>query len=55
MILYMVKAEGSILNGRSMSVQGRAPTVGGYEQCSFYAQLQLIESVLNECVVAPDI
>jgi hypothetical protein len=44
-----------ILNNRSMSVRGRAPTVGGYEKCGFYARLRLIESIINECMVAPNI
>ena len=29
--------------------------MGGYEQCNFYAWLHLIESILNECMVAPNI
>ena len=51
----MVKAEGSVLTNRSMSVRGRAPTVGGYGRCSFDARLRPIESVINECMVAPNI
>jgi hypothetical protein len=29
--------------------------VGGYERCSFDARLRLIESIIDEGVVAPDI
>ena len=53
----MIKAEGSDrdLNNRSMSVRGHAPTVSGCAKCSFYARLRLIEDIINECMVAPNV
>ena len=51
----MVKGRGLHLKTITLSVRGRAPTVGGYERCNIDARLRLIESIINECVVAPNI
>jgi hypothetical protein len=53
----MVKAEGSDrdLKQSPYVCPGACPDVGGYEKCSFYARPRLIESIINECMVAPNI
>jgi hypothetical protein len=53
----MVKAEGSdrdLKQSPYVCLSGGMPDCG-YEKCSFYPWLRLIESIINECMVAPNI